>query len=207
MALERVHEVPTQLCFVCVLQLLDFWVKLLQGPLTTILQDTSSRCPKFCSATVDCLSNIGAQIFEILPVSCARCIPPYSKLHSLSCDPVFWPRWFVGNYDQEKPMILCARRTSRSKWTESTKRRSRSEGMRNLGSFYSQNNKIEWLSNIADTFLFEKCTGCAKVCGLFSWLCFMGADWLGRETLITWCSSKSDSWPVSASSPEAVPAW
>ena len=27
----------------------------------------------------------------------------------------------------------------------------------------------------------EKCTRCAKVCGLFSWLRFSGADWLGRQ--------------------------
>ena len=42
---------------------------------------------------------------------------------------------------------------------------------------------------MADTFL-EKLTRCAKVCGLFLfvclWACLSDADWLGRQTLITW---------------------
>ena len=78
-------------------------------------------------------------------------------------------------------MILCARSTSRSR-EQSTKRRSRSESMRKVCLFYSQNNIMVWLSKMEDTFL-EKCTRCAKVCGMFSWLCFSGADWLGRQFL------------------------
>ena len=81
-------------------------------------------------------------------------------------------------------MILCARSTSKS-CEQSTRRRSHSENMRKGCSFYSQNNKIVWLPNMEDTSL-EKSTWCAKVCGLFSWLCFPGADWLGRQTAITW---------------------
>ena len=41
---------------------------------------------------------------------------------------------------------------------------------------------ISWLTN----------TRSAKVCGLFSWLCLLDADWLGRQTPITW---KSD-WKI-----------
>ena len=41
----------------------------------------------------------------------------------------------------KKPMILCARSTSRSR-EQKTKRRSRSESMRTVCLFYSQNNKI-----------------------------------------------------------------
>ena len=41
---------------------------------------------------------------------------------------------------------------------------------------------ISWLTN----------TRSAKVCGLFSWLCCLDADWLGRQTPITW---KSD-WKI-----------
>ena len=66
----------------------------------------------------------------------------------------------------KKPMILCARNTSRSR-EQSTKRRSSSENMRKVCLFYSGNNKIVRLSNMADTF-FEEFTRCAKVCGLFS---------------------------------------
>ena len=61
----------------------------------------------------------------------------------------------------KKPMILCARSTSRSR-EQSTKRRSCSENMRMVCLFHSQNNKIEWLSNMADTI-----TRRAKVYGLF----------------------------------------
>ena len=39
--------------------------------------------------------------------------------------------------------------------------------------FCSQNNKMVWLSNMADTFL-EKCTRCAKVCGLLFLDCAFG---------------------------------
>ena len=65
-----------------------------------------------------------------------------------------------------KPMILCARRMSRSR-EQSKKRRSRSENMRKVCLFYSHNNKIVWLSNMTDAFFLEKFTRCAKVCGLF----------------------------------------
>ena len=58
--------------------------------------------------------------------------------------------------------------------------------MRNVCLFYSQDSKVIWLSNMADTFI-EKFTRYAKACGLlFSWLCFSGADWLGRRTPVTW---------------------
>ena len=42
-------------------------------------------------------------------------------------------------------------------------------------------------TNMADT-CFEKFTRCAKLCGLFSWLYFSDADWLSRQTSITWLS-------------------
>ena len=87
-------------------------------------------------------------------------------------------------------MILCARSTSRSR-EQNTKCRSRSENVRKVCLSYSQNNKIVWLSNVANTFL-AKFTRCAKVCGLiFSWLCFRDADWLSRQTPITWWISKA----------------
>ena len=60
-------------------------------------------------------------------------------------------------------MILCARSTSRSR-EQSTKHRSRSENMRKVCLFCSQNNKILWLSNMAVTFL-DKFTKSARVGG------------------------------------------
>ena len=82
-------------------------------------------------------------------------------------------------------MILCARSTSRSR-EQSRKRRPRRERMPKVCLFYSPNNKILRLSNMTDT-LFEKISRCAKVYGLFLyWLCFSGADWVGRQTPITW---------------------
>ena len=70
---------------------------------------------------------------------------------------------------KKKPMILSARCTSR---------RSRCEKMRKVCLFFSQNNKIVWLSNMADTFL-EKFTRCAKGCGFFSW-CRFGCWLVGQ---------------------------
>ena len=68
--------------------------------------------------------------------------------------------------------------------TSKTRSLDRKRSDRNQG---SQNNKIIWLSNRADTFI-EKFTRCAKVYGCFSLLCVSGADWLGRKTLTTWIS-------------------
>ena len=76
-----------------------------------------------------------------------------------------------------KPMILCAHSTSRS-CEQSTKCRSRSENVRKVCWFYSQKNKIVWLSNMADTFV-EKFMRCTKVCGLFFLDCAF-------QTLIGW---------------------
>ena len=74
-------------------------------------------------------------------------------------------------------MILCAPSTPRSS-EQITKRRSRSENVWKVCLFYSHNNKILWLSNIADTFN-EKFTRCAKVYGFFPLDCAF-------RTLIGW---------------------
>ena len=85
-------------------------------------------------------------------------------------------------------MILCALSTSRSR-EQSTKRRPSSENMLKVCLFYSQNNKILWLSNMADKFVWE----IHEVRrGLWAWLCFSGADWLGEQTLITWLELWAD---------------
>ena len=54
----------------------------------------------------------------------------------------------------KKPMILCAHSTSRSR-EQNTKRRSSSENTWKVCLFYSQNNKIVWLSNMANTLVWE----------------------------------------------------
>ena len=64
---------------------------------------------------------------------------------------------------KKKSMILCARSTWRLS-EQSTKCRSRRH-------------------------IFEEFMRCAKVCGLFSWLCFSDADWLGRQIPTTWRTS------------------
>ena len=76
-------------------------------------------------------------------------------------------------------MILCARSTSRSR-EQSTKRRSSSENMWKVCSFYSQNNKhgrhIFWEIHEVRKVLWA----------FFSWLWYSDADWLGRQSPITW---------------------
>ena len=66
------------------------------------------------------------------------------------CDQSFSPHdlWVT---KIKKPMILCARSTSRSR-VQSTKCRSRGENMWKVCSLYSQNNKIELWSNVVDKF-------------------------------------------------------
>ena len=64
-------------------------------------------------------------------------------------------------------MILCARSISRSSEL-STKRRSCRDRMRRVCLFYSLNNNILWLLDMADIFLLEF-TSCAKVCSF----CFL----------------------------------
>ncbi|CAH3110839.1 unnamed protein product [Porites lobata] len=50
-------------------QVFQFWQKLLDGPLTKILQDGSPVSGSACSAALDCLSNIGGVIFNELPLN------------------------------------------------------------------------------------------------------------------------------------------
>ena len=72
--------------------------------------------------------------------------------------------------DKKKPMILWQR--------EHTK-----------GLFYSQNNKIVWLTNMADTFFWEIPEMRKGLWAFFSRLCFSDADWLGKQALVTWTIS------------------
>ena len=84
----------------------------------------------------------------------------------------------------KKPMVLCKRNTSRSS-EQNMKRQSRSENMRKVCLFCSEDNKVLWLSNMADTFL-EKFTKAQRTVSFFSWLCFRDVDWLGIQSPITW---------------------
>ena len=45
----------------------------MDGPLITVIQEGSSVCAPSCSAAVDCLSNIGAVIFNEFPVRLLWC--------------------------------------------------------------------------------------------------------------------------------------
>ena len=72
--------------------------------------------------------------------------------------------WSVGTKIKKNPMILCARRTSRSREQSGTKRRPHSENMPKILLVDSQNNK---------SIVQQKSMRCAKVCGL---LCFPDAD-------------------------------
>ena len=86
----------------------------------------------------------------------------------------------------KKPMILCVCSRSRSS-QQSTKRRSRSKNIPKFCLFYSHNNKIVWLSGIADTFnIWEILEVCKGLWAFFLLIVFFGTDWLGRQTPITW---------------------
>ena len=78
-------------------------------------------------------------------------------------------------------MILCVHRTSRSS-EQNTKRRSLSERMWTVCIFNSQDCIIIKLGR----YILGEIQEMAKVCGLFfPWLCFLGAVWLSRQTVLT----------------------
>ena len=78
----------------------------------------------------------------------------------------------------KKPMILCALYIEIT-WTEDETQITQRQDTWKVCLFLSQNNKIEWLSKMADTFL-EKFTRCAKVCGLFFLIVRLGC-WLAGQ--------------------------
>ena len=49
-------------------QALSLWQSILDGPLLRILQQENSSNPVRASAC-DCIANIGAEVFDLLPVS------------------------------------------------------------------------------------------------------------------------------------------
>ena len=113
-----------------------------------------------------CSQDVEKLIFMWLVIWRVRCDTEKHWLVTSCCHTIAFSDlvdlWVI---KMKKPMILCARSTSRSR-EQSTKRRSRSENMWMVCYFYGQNNKIAWLSNMADRSL-EKFTRCTKVCGLF----------------------------------------
>ena len=83
-------------------------------------------------------------------------------------DLIFPPHWFMGKKAYE-PM------SEQSKIC-----RSCSENIPKVCLFYGQNNKI-W-----QTHCLRNSWSTQRFLGFFSWLCFSDADWLGRQTPITW---------------------
>ena len=92
----------------------------------------------------------------------------------------FDKRWYNGPWviKIKTPTILCARSTWREN-EQSNKHRSRSENIWNVYLFYSQINKIVWLSNMTETFI-KKFARCAKVCGPFFLIVLFGR-WLAGQ--------------------------
>ena len=88
-----------------------------------------------------------------------------------------------------KTMILCARSTSRpnEQMNKRTAARNADQAARTRERFVYSIVKVKECMIIRH--FVEKFTRCAKVSGLFSWLYFSDADWLGRQTPITWWQS------------------
>ena len=106
---------------------------------------------------------------------------------------IFRPRWFVGN-KIKKPMILCARSTSRSR-EQSTKRRSRSENMQKVCLFSNENNKScdyqTW-----QTHLLRNSRGAQRYVGFFLLLIVFVGCWLASTHIWSSCRDiyKLNSW-------------
>ena len=97
------------------------------------------------------------------------------------CYRIFWPRLFVGNWDKEKPMILCARSTSRCK-----KNRKRSNLSKIcLTSIQSTETFFDY-QTMAGTIVWEIQEACKGLWDCSFWLYFSDTDWLGKQTAVTW---------------------
>ena len=136
-----------------------FWQATGQSNLADKMEDCStgrSSAVSFCCTTcrlhrevlnvhLDTAHDCGTGLFL------NKCCPKiYVYNGSLSRDWTLRPRWFVGNQDSKKPMILCARSTSRSS-ERSTKLGSHWKSMQKVCLFYSKkNNEIISLTNMAD---------------------------------------------------------
>ena len=116
------------------------------------------RVRKFCSQ-----SNWSNTYFQQSSFVCQLSTWLYYR-HDL----VFWPCWFGDKkslwffvYEIHVEITRTKHKMQIKQW----------EHVKGLVIRYSQNNKILWLSNMADTFFLEV----REV-----------ADWLGRQSLITW---------------------
>ena len=99
---------------------------------------------------------------------------------------------FIAQHVIDKKLVLGLTRLSfplvrfrLNQWTEHEAQISERDCL-----FFSQNNKIFWLSNIADT-SFEKFRSCARVCGLFSLIVLFGR-WLDEQTNPLTCRAKDE---------------
>ena len=109
------------------------------------------------------------------------CLPPPPHLVHVIIFSDLTDLWVIKV--RKKPMILCACSIMSTSCEQSMECRPSSKNVWKFCLFYVQNNKDyqTW-----PTHLFEKLVKCAKACGIFlSRLCFVGADWLSRHTLIT----------------------
>ena len=92
---------------------------------------------------------------------------------------VFRPRWFVGKSLWSFAHVERPDHVNRAGNTD--------QAARTCERFVYSIVKITivWLSNGRHIF-WRAAQGAQRFVGLFSWLCFSDADWLGRKTLVTW---------------------
>ena len=111
-------------------------------------------------------------------------------------------RFYLWVIKKKKAMILCARSKSRSS-EQSTNRRSLSENMGKVCLFYSQNNRIFWLSNMADIFL-RNSQVAQRFVDFFFVIALFGRWLAGQTNSISWlvlynttnCSLRTPYWPL-----------
>ena len=107
------------------------------------------------------------------------------KIHP--CEWICWPHWVVGTQDKKayRWSFVCV-----VDQDQANRARNADHAARTFQSFVYFIVTITRLYDyqaLQTHLIFEKFLRCAKVCGLFfSWLSFLGADWLGRQTPITW---------------------
>ena len=88
-------------------------------------------------------------------------------------------------FSDQKPMILCAPSTSR--WSRNRARNAdqAARTCEKFADFMVRIIRLYYYQNMVDTFVWE-IHEVRKGTWFFSWLCCTGADWLVRQTPITW---------------------
>ena len=146
-----------------VARLLIVWFRMSTGDVPHHIHNCPHTTPPALLILLSCINKVFIHSSFLPERKCSEVtLPTFPTGKSMRLSDLIY---LIVSNKIEKPMILYTRSTSRSMNR-------------------AQNNKILWLSNMADTFFFERITRRAKVCGHFFLIVLFGC-WLAGQA-ITW---------------------